>query len=152
VATCNPGGSSRWHRDYVEIFRGKRVEIISDADDGGRRHARQIAGSLVPVADSVKMIEFSGVKDLTEWVEAGGTLQELLAMFWNAPALQPRDVEGWWDPNGTVHLRCGASFLLEPENGTSREEPNLEASALSFSDEVQDPAAEVVPANDSDQS
>jgi len=151
VATCNPGGSSRWHRDYVEIFRGKRVEVISDADDGGRRHARQIAGSLVPVAGSVKMIEFSGVKDLTEWVEAGGTLQELLTLFWNAPALQPHDVEGWWDPNGTVHLRCDASLLLEPENGASLEEPNLDSSALSLSDEAPGAAAAVVPANDSDQ-
>jgi hypothetical protein len=123
VATCNPGGSSRWHRDYVEVFRGKRVEIISDADDGGRRHARQIAGSLVRVADSVKMIEFSAVKDLTEWVEAGGTVDELLAMFWEAPALQPEDVEGWWDPNGTVHLQCGAGFLLDPELSEYAGEP-----------------------------
>lgn len=119
VATCNLGGSSRWHRDYVEIFRGKRVEIIADADDGGRRHAIQIAGSLVPVAESVKMIEFSSVKDLTEWVEAGGTIEELLAIFWKTPALRPEDVEGWWDPNGTVHLQCGANFLSNSESAVS---------------------------------
>jgi hypothetical protein len=123
VATCNPGGSSSWHQDYVEVFRGKRVEIISDADDGGRRHARQIAGSVVPVADSVKLVEFSGVKDLTEWVEAGGTVEELLAMFWKAPALRPEDVEGWWDPKGTVHLQCGAGFLLDPETREYPVEP-----------------------------
>jgi hypothetical protein len=136
VATCNPGGSSRWHHDYVEVFRGKRVEIISDADDGGRRHARQIAGSLVPVADSVKMIEFSGLKDLTEWVEAGGTLQELLEIFWKTPALQPHDVEGWWDPKGTVLLQCGAQFVLKPELSTFPEEIILESSHFPLDNEI----------------
>lgn len=116
VATCNPGGSSRWHRDYVETFRGKRVGIVADADDGGRRHARQIAGSLVSVAESVKLIEFSTVKDLSEWVEAGGTAEQLLAIFWRAPALSAEEVEGWWDPNGTVHLQCNVDFFLSATN------------------------------------
>jgi hypothetical protein len=150
VATCNPGGSSRWHQDYVEVFRGKRVEIISDADDGGRRHARQIAGSLVPVAHSVKLIEFLGVKDLTEWVEAGGTAEELLTMFWKAQALQPEDVEGWWDPNGTVQLQCGAAFLLNPELGKYGAEPQYEESESQPADETCEAEAPAGEENDSD--
>jgi hypothetical protein len=113
VATCNPGGSSRWHRDYVELFRGRRVQIIADADESGRRHARDIAGSLVPVAESVKLIEFSMVKDFTEWVEAGGTVEQLMEIFWSMPALGPRDVVGWWDPARAIRLQCEAAFLLE---------------------------------------
>ncbi len=153
VATCNPGGSSRWHRDYVEIFRDKRVEIISDADDGGRRHARQIAGSLVPIAQSVKLIEFPGVKDLSEWVEAGGTLEQLLEIFWKAHALQPQEVEGWWDPDGTVQFQCGASFLLEPQNSSFSDQPLLESSQSSepsFSREIDDPAAGIAEVNHDD--
>lgn len=113
VATCNPGGSSRWYRDYVDIFRGKHVKIVADADESGRRHARDIAGSLVPVAASVKLIEFSMVKDLTEWVETGGTAEELAEFFRSVPALEPRDVAGWWDPHRTIRLECEAAFLLE---------------------------------------
>jgi hypothetical protein len=113
VATCNVGGSSRWNAEYVAYFRGKRVQIVADADMSGRRHVREIAGSLLPVAESVKLIEFSDVKDLTEWVEAGGTLEELMCMFSNTPALSPSEVEGWWDPLRTIRLQCEADFLLE---------------------------------------
>jgi hypothetical protein len=113
VATCNPGGSSRWYRDYVDIFRGKRVHIVADADESGRRHARDIAGSLVPVAASVKLIEFSIGKDLTEWVEAGGTAEQLTEFFRSVPALEPQDVAGWWDPLRTIRLECEAAFLLD---------------------------------------
>jgi hypothetical protein len=89
------------------------VKIVADADESGRRHARDIAGSLVPVAASVKLIEFSIVKDLTEWIEAGGTAEQLTKFFRSVPALEPRDVVGWWDPVRTIRLQCEAAFLLE---------------------------------------
>lgn len=113
VAACNPGGGGRWHQDYVELFRGKRVCIIADADATGRSHAQHIAGSLVPVAESVKLVEFANVKDLTEWVEGGGTCEQLRAMFHQAPSLKSTDVEGWWDPARPVRLQCEADFLLQ---------------------------------------
>ncbi len=53
------------------------------------------------------------VKDLTEWVEAGGTAEELAEVFLSVPALEPWDVAGWWDPLRTIRLECEAAFLLE---------------------------------------
>ena len=123
VATCNAGGSSRWHSDFVEFFRGKRVRIIADADESGRKHARNIAGSLFPVAESVQVIEFVGVKDLTEWVEAGGTAGKLEESFQNIAPLQGEDVLGWWDPLQPVQLQCEARFLFEPDCADEMEEP-----------------------------
>ena len=81
VATCNPGGAGKWNDEYSEILRGKRVVVISDADDPGRKHARQVRESLLGKVASVRVIELPGAKDLTDWVERGGNLiglQELI--------------------------------------------------------------------------
>ena len=114
VATSNPEGGGKWKAEYVQFFRNKKVLIVGDADETGRKHARQVAGSLVPVADAVKLIELSGAKDLTEWAEHGGTREALFDLFWSAPVLTAEDVAGWWTPESGVQLaRCG-EFLLEP--------------------------------------
>jgi hypothetical protein len=113
VATSNAEGGGRWKAEYVQFFRQKRVQIISDADETGRWHARQVAGSLVPVADSVKLIELVGAKDLTEWAEQGGTPEKLADLFRGAPVLTLDDVAGWWEPGGSMRLTRGGEFLLE---------------------------------------
>ncbi len=114
IATCNAEGGGRWKEDFIELFRNKTVRIVSDADETGRWHARQVAGSLVPVAAAVKMIELPGAKDLTEWAEHGGTSEELFTLFRNAPILTAADVVGWWNPHGTVQLTSRGGLLLEP--------------------------------------
>ena len=85
VATSNAGGAGKWHDEYSESLRGKRVAIIADADEPGRKHAQQVAASLHLRAESVKVLELPGAKDLSEWVESGGTRDELLRLIHNAP-------------------------------------------------------------------
>ena len=36
----------KWREEYAEPLRGKRVVIIADADEPGRKHAQQIAASV----------------------------------------------------------------------------------------------------------
>ena len=62
ASTCNPGGAGKWRPEYSEYFRGKKVAIIADADDAGRKHARLVARNLIAVADSVKVIECLSLK------------------------------------------------------------------------------------------
>ncbi len=78
VATCNPGGAGQWREEYSEPLSGKHVAIIADADESGRRHAQQVAQSLHGKAVSVKVLELPSAKDLSEWVERGGTRETLL--------------------------------------------------------------------------
>jgi putative DNA primase/helicase len=72
VATCNPGGAGKWREEYSGCLLRKRVTIISDADEPGRRHAQLVAASLHPHAESVRVLDLSGGKDLSEWTERGG--------------------------------------------------------------------------------
>ena len=85
VATCNAGGAGKWREEYSEHLRGKQITIIADADEPGRKHARQIAESLHLRVGSVKVLELPGVKDLSEWVERGGTKEVLSELIGNTP-------------------------------------------------------------------
>jgi 5S rRNA maturation endonuclease (ribonuclease M5) len=83
VATCNPGGAGKWREEYSESLRGKRVVVIADADEPGRKHAQQVAASLSGKATSVKVLEFPHAKDLAEWAAMGGTRGALLEVIRN---------------------------------------------------------------------
>ena len=90
VATCNAGGAGKWRDEYSEILRGKHVVKIADADVPGRKDAEQIAASLAGKVQSLRVMELPGAKDLSEWVERGGTRDALIEMIGNAPEWKVR--------------------------------------------------------------
>jgi len=106
VATCNPGGAGKWREEYSEHLGGKQITIIADADEPGRRHAQQVAASISVKAESSKLLELPGAKDLTEWVEKGGTRDALLELIRNAPERKPASEQA---QPGAV-LRCIADI------------------------------------------
>lgn len=78
VATCNPMGAGKWREEFNQHFAGKRVFILPDSDTPGRRHAAHVAEQLLPMAASVKVVEMpEGFKDVTDWVAAGATREDL---------------------------------------------------------------------------
>lgn len=81
VATCNSGGAGKWREEYSEALRGKDVTIIADADEPGRKHAQQVAQSLWGNARLIKVLELPGAKDLSEWVERGGSAMNCWSLF-----------------------------------------------------------------------
>jgi len=96
IATCNPHGAGKWRPEYSESLQGKRVAIIADNDDAGRNHAHDVARSLVGVAESVRLIAaLPQAKDLSEWVEKGGTREQLLNLIREAPELTAEEIAKW---------------------------------------------------------
>jgi putative DNA primase/helicase len=91
VATCNSGGAGKWRDEYSEYLRGKSVTIIADADEPGRKHAQEVATSLWLRAASIKKFELRGAKDLSEWIERGGTREALLGLIRDTPEWKPSD-------------------------------------------------------------
>lgn len=81
VAACNPGGGGKWRDEYSEPLHGKRVAIIADADEPGRKHAHGVAASLHTKVESLKVLELPGAKDLSEWIGKGGTREVLLELI-----------------------------------------------------------------------
>jgi hypothetical protein len=89
TATCNPGGAGKWRDEYSDTLQGKRVAIVADSDEPGRKHAEQVAASLAGKVESLKVFELPGAKDLSEWIAHGGTHAALSELIDSAPEWKP---------------------------------------------------------------
>ena len=86
------------------------MTIIADADEPGRKHAEQVAASLLGKAETVKILELPQAKDLSEWVATGGTREALLERIGYAAeskALSPA--------SGGFSLMLLADLLARPD-------------------------------------
>lgn len=82
LATTNPGGAGKWHfiaEEAKKVLTGRNVVVFADADEPGLEHAKAVHDSLTGVAKSVRVVEPPAPhKDVTDYLTAGGTLEELL--------------------------------------------------------------------------
>jgi AAA domain-containing protein/Toprim domain-containing protein len=113
TAACNSGGAGKWKDEYSESFRAKTVTIIADADEPGRKHAQQVALSLAGKVRSLKVLEFPNAKDLSEWIDRGGTCPELLDLIRNTPDWKPPIQQRGFS------LTSLRDLMLEPEERIS---------------------------------
>jgi putative DNA primase/helicase len=106
VASCNPGGSggSDLYTEWRDYFRGRHIVILPDNDGPGRQHAAVVAAALLSAAASVRIVELPGLfakGDVTDWRDAGGTLQqfeELLITVAPLDAAALSDLQARWGP------------------------------------------------------
>jgi len=99
LATCNAGGAEKWAAQHAEFLRGQRVLVLPDNDDVGRQHAQQVAATLYGVAESVHILELPGLPpkgDVSDWIAAGGTREELRRLAQAAPAWAPAAAPDPW--------------------------------------------------------
>src|SRR5579885_1521497 len=92
AASCNPGGSggSHLYGGWLDYFCHRHIVILPDNDAPGRKHAAAVAEQLLPVATSLRIVELPGLPakgDVTDWKQAGGTLEQFLALVSEAPPL-----------------------------------------------------------------
>ena len=88
IATTNPQGAGNWRPELGESLRGRRVVIIPDNDEAGRKHAQGVARSLHGVAADVRILELPDLPekgDLSDWLDAEGTATELQALAADCP-------------------------------------------------------------------
>lgn len=73
------GGAGSWKEEFTPLFKGKKINIVYDCDEAGRKGAEKVAETLHKVAQ-VKVINL-GLKegeDLTNWfVDYGKSKEEL---------------------------------------------------------------------------
>lgn len=96
VSTCNPMGAGKWREAYADALRGARVVVLPDADETGERHTRDIARSLYGIAEEVRIVRLPGLADkgdASDWIEQGGTPEELKALVREAPLYEPTEDE-----------------------------------------------------------
>ncbi len=94
-ATCNSGGAGKWQPSYTAVLEGADVVILPDRDEPGRKHGELVAAALRGRAKVVRIVELPdrdghSVKDVFDWIAAGGSRDELAALAEAAtPAPEP---------------------------------------------------------------
>ncbi len=84
LATTNAMGAGKWRPEYNEPLRGRRVFIVADNDDAGRKHAQDVRKSLRGIAASVTVVELEGLPpkgDVSDWLDIEGNHKEKLLMI-----------------------------------------------------------------------
>jgi 5S rRNA maturation endonuclease (ribonuclease M5) len=92
AATTNPMGAGKWRDYYSDWLKDANCVILTDNDDPGRKHAKQVTQSLYGKAASVKVLELPDLPakgDVSDWLAAGGTKEELLKLAAEAPEWRP---------------------------------------------------------------
>lgn len=60
VATTNPGGAGKWkHLSDLSPFQNRKVAIIPDLDDPGRKHGLDVATRLSDFASEIRIVDLS---------------------------------------------------------------------------------------------
>ena len=97
LATTSPMGAGKWHLVDSSPLHGRPCVIIADNDDTGRKHVQQAAADLYGKAASVKTLELPGLPergDVSDWLDQGGTVEQLVALAAAAPAWLPDATHG----------------------------------------------------------
>ena len=108
TATTSCSGAKAWRKGaYAEQFVKAgclRLNVLPDNDAPGRGYAEDVARSCAAAGIVVRVINLPGLPaggDVRDWVRAGHTRKELLALVADAPvwapaadALRPMDAEG----------------------------------------------------------
>jgi 5S rRNA maturation endonuclease (ribonuclease M5) len=92
TATTNPGGAGKWRKEYNLYFQNKKVIVLPDNDQPGRAHAQHLARNLHGVGASIKVVELPSLSpkgDVSDWIEAGGTIEQLKGLVEAAPEFDP---------------------------------------------------------------
>jgi len=94
VSTTNVGGAGKWRTEDSEFLVGRQVVLLPDNDDVGRRHAELIARVLHKTAAGVRILslpEVGETGDVSDWLDAGHGVDELLRRAGESPLWVPID-------------------------------------------------------------
>ena len=113
TASTNPFGAGSWQPQWGSMyFRGARAVVLPDNDAPGMKHAAAVAESLFPVAEIVKVLslpELPEKGDVIDWLDAGGSAQQLRDLIDAAPPWIPED--GGSAPRSTQRTRHRRAFI-----------------------------------------
>ena len=95
VATTNSGGAGKWKiLSDDSALHHRKVVVIPDKDDPGISHTRDVCRRLWDKVSELRSLELPGDgKDVTDWLDAGGTREQLLDLVQSAPTWEQMDPE-----------------------------------------------------------
>ncbi len=94
IATTFPqgAGKSEVADQCIEWLKDAEVVLIPDNDESGQSHMQMIGEKLIPVARSIRLLQLPDLgekEDLSDWVQKGGTGEELKKLVDHSPIFTP---------------------------------------------------------------
>jgi hypothetical protein len=115
-ATCSPDGAAnpgqrpKWKKEHSEQLLGADAVVMGDHDDPGYKHQDVTARTLVGIAQRVRVLKLAEHwpecpegGDVSDWLAAGHTADELLTLLANAPDYHSEDPPGPGSPADGGH-------------------------------------------------
>jgi hypothetical protein len=103
IATTS-GGATSWRSEFAEAFRGRHVVVLPDQDEAGAGYLKDITRDVAPIARSFRVVAVPIGKDVTEFLEKGGSVEQLDSLAAEAESSTP--------PLGTGEVVGGIPGLL----------------------------------------
>jgi hypothetical protein len=136
AATCNPGGAPKptsarpnptpkWKPEYSETLRGADVLLTPDNDPAGWLHVNQIAAALNGIAARIRILRLPNLPekgDVSDWLAAGGTREQLDALIEQAPDWVPME-SSTADGDGKAAAEASEQELINELARLKREDP-----------------------------
>lgn len=119
IATTSPAGANAARFADWSVLRGKNVIVLADYGTPGEKYAQAVA-DLVQ-SENLKIINLPGLtegEDVVEWLDRGGTKEQLLELIDQTPAYKPPAIaitseEGPIKPIGIATDHRRAERVLE---------------------------------------
>lgn len=149
-ATTNSGGVGgfrQWNEGLADYFEGVNIVILPDNDKAGREHALKVAhSSLKEIVTSIKIVELPNLPDkgdVTDWIKAGHSKEELIKLVSKAEEWQPKADEIQTEPfalllrdfmdAGSLEIEwLWEGILPKPSLGILAAKPKFGKTLLSF--------------------
>jgi putative DNA primase/helicase len=89
IATTNPGGAGKWTPELNKWLAGFQIAYVcEDNDAAGREHVSKVTTVLNGTVPDIRVLSFRELRehgDVKDWLDAGGTLEQLLERAKQAP-------------------------------------------------------------------
>ncbi len=120
-ATTNDGGAGKWTAALTAQLKAigvTDVVCLPDNDPPGRAHMQAVARSCTAAGIIVRVVELPGLPvkgDISDWLDAGHTKDELLALVAQAPVWTPGEATEQTVLGGrTLHLTPASQIKVRP--------------------------------------
>lgn len=143
AATTSPRGAGKWQESFAPYFIGKKTLIFQDNDEvnkngirPGEQHALQVAKSIYPFANGVRIVSCPGVKDVSDYLDSGKTIEDIVALAKQTATWKPEKAATTlfmtstqfvekaaeqidWVVEGLIQRGANGLFLGRPKAGKS---------------------------------
>jgi hypothetical protein len=93
IQATTSGDANSWKDRHAKLLERKNVTIMPDADEPGRGYQQDIVKSLESRNIPHRVLTFDGFKDVSEYLDAGHSrqdLEDLIAKAWGWPTVDGR--------------------------------------------------------------